>query len=133
VIDPWAFTDGAGDETFARFVHNMAPFRERLTVLRGKSQLMRQLPDEEFDVIYIDGEHTSAAVMHDAVLGYELLKVNGLLIFDDYLGGDRSTAFPKPAIDVFHAAYGQLGKVRLMSDGYQRIYRKTAVAPEQRA
>jgi hypothetical protein len=124
VIDPWAYTDGAGEDTFARFSGNVLPFRDRLTVLRGKSQLMRQLPCDTFDLIYIDGEHTSAAVMHDAVLGHELLKPQGLLIFDDYLGGDRSVAFPKPAIDLFHAAYGHAGKAVLLSDGYQRIYRK---------
>jgi len=126
VIDPWAYTDGAGEDTFARFSSNVRAFRDRLTILRGKSQLMRQLPEAAFDAIYIDGEHTSAAVMHDAVLGYELLKPNGLLIFDDYLGGDRSVSFPKPAIDFFHAAYGVAGKVQLLSDGYQRIYRKRA-------
>lgn len=128
VIDPWAFTDGATDETFSRFSHNVSQFSDRVTVMRGTSKLMRTLGDCEYDVIYVDGEHTSAAVMHDAVLAYELLKAGGLLIFDDYLGGDKSVKYPKPAIDLFHAAYGVLGKIEILSDGYQRIYRKREVA-----
>jgi predicted O-methyltransferase YrrM len=124
VIDPWALTDGANDETFKRFSHNVSPFRDRVAVMRGTSQLMKTLPDCEYDVIYIDGDHTSAAVMHDAVIAYDLLKTSGLLIFDDYLGGDRSVKYPKPAIDLFHAAYVVLGKIEILSDGYQRIYRK---------
>jgi predicted NAD/FAD-binding protein len=124
VIDPWSFTDGASEETFNRFSANISPFSERVKVMRGKSQLMRTLPDQEYDVIYLDGDHTSAAVIHDAVLAYELLKPGGLLIFDDYLGGDRSIKWSKPAIDFFGAAYGALFRVELVSDTYQRVYRR---------
>jgi methyltransferase family protein len=126
VIDPWAFTDGASDDTFNRFRANISPFSDRVTVMRGKSQLMRTLRDQEYDVIYLDGEHTSAAVIHDAVLAYELLKPGGLLIFDDYLGGDKSVKWPKPAVDFFQAAYGVLKRVELISDTYQRIYKRLA-------
>ena len=93
---------------------------------------MRSLPDREYDLIYIDGEHTSAAAIHDAILAFELLKVDGLLIFDDYLGGDKSFMYPKPAVDFFHEAYGALNRLELISDGYQRIYKKLdGVAPPQ--
>jgi hypothetical protein len=124
VIDPWAFTDGASDDTFSRFSANISPYGDRVTVMRGKSQLMRTLRDQEYDVIYLDGDHTSAAVIHDAVLAYELVKPGGLLIFDDYGGGDRTIKWPKPAIDFFGEAYGALMRVELVSDTYQRIYKR---------
>jgi hypothetical protein len=93
---------------------------------------MRKLKDCEYDVIYIDGEHTSSAVLHDAILAYELVKIGGLMIFDDYQGGDKSLMYPKPAVDFFHDAYGALKKLELVSDSYQRIYRKLAsIAPPQ--
>ncbi|SNT13945.1 Methyltransferase domain-containing protein [Noviherbaspirillum humi] len=132
VIDPWAFTNDASEDTFKRFKNNVAPYSERVSVMKGKSQLMRSLPDREFDLVYIDGEHTSAAVIHDAVLGFELLKVGGLMIFDDYQGGDKTVMYPKPAVDFFHQAYGALNRLELISDSYQRIYRKTdGIAPPQ--
>jgi predicted O-methyltransferase YrrM len=132
VIDPWNFTANATDETFNRFKSNISPYSDRVEILRGKSELAKSLPSNQFDAIYIDGEHTSAAVLHDAVIGYELLKVGGLLIFDDYLGGDRSIMYPKLAVDFFHEAYAVLHKVKLISDGYQRIYKKLdGVAPPQ--
>lgn len=124
VIDPWAYTNDAGEETNRRFLSNIASFNDRVIVMRGKSQLMRKLDDHQYDIVYIDGEHTSAAVLHDAILAYELVKVGGLLIFDDYQGGDKSLMYPKPAIDFFTEAYGSLSKIRLVSDGYQRIYKK---------
>ena len=132
VIDPWKFTANATDATFERFKGNVAPYSDRVKIMRGKSVLARTLPDQEFDAIYIDGEHTSAAVLHDAVICFELLKVGGLLIFDDYLGGDRSLMYPKPAVDFFHQAYIALKKVKLVSDGGQRIYKKLdGIAPPQ--
>lgn len=132
VIDPWDFTANASDETFNRFVSNALPYSDRVEIIRGKSELAKTLPSCQFDAIYIDGEHTSAAVLHDAVIGYELLKVDGLLIFDDYLGGDKSIMYPKPAIDFFQAAYTAVHKVELISDNYQRIYKKLGgAAPPQ--
>ena len=132
VIDPWAFTNDASEDTYNRFKSNISPFNDRVTVMRGTSQLMRTLQDKEYDVIYIDGEHTSSAVLHDAILAYELVKIGGLLIFDDYQGGDKSLMYPKPAVDFFHEAYGALNKIELVSDSYQRIYKKLAgVAPPQ--
>jgi predicted O-methyltransferase YrrM len=60
-----------------------------------------------FDLIYVDGSHQAPDVLSDAVLAFMLLRVGGLLIFDDYLwsmGGPGTQDFyksPKPAIDAF--------------------------------
>lgn len=132
VIDPWNFTANASDETFSRFRSNISPYIDRVEICRGKSELARSFTSNQFDAVYVDGEHTSAAVLHDAVISYELLKVGGLLIFDDYLGGDKSIMYPKPAVDFFQDAYTALHKIELISDGYQRIYKKLdGVAPPQ--
>jgi len=40
-------------------------------------------PDIKFDVIYVDGEHDLKSVLTDAILSYNLLADNALLIFDD--------------------------------------------------
>jgi predicted O-methyltransferase YrrM len=60
-----------------------------------------------FDLIYVDGSHHATDVLQDAILGFQLLRVGGLLIFDDYLwrlepdGQQDSFNMPKPAIDAF--------------------------------
>jgi hypothetical protein len=41
-------------------------------------------PEEKFDFIYIDGAHTSAQVLMDAINAFPRLKVGGVLAFDDY-------------------------------------------------
>jgi predicted O-methyltransferase YrrM len=60
-----------------------------------------------FDVIYVDGSHQAPDVLIDCVMSYQLLKVGGLMIFDDYLwsmealGQQDPLNMPKPAIDAF--------------------------------
>ena len=46
--------------------------------------VLRRLPLESFDIIYIDGSHAVNDVLEDAVLSFRLLKPEGILIFDDY-------------------------------------------------
>ena len=59
------------------------------------------------DLVYVDGSHQAADVLVDAVLGFKLLKVGGVIAFDDYLwsealpSGRDPLRCPKPAIDAF--------------------------------
>ena len=57
-----------------------------------------------YDFIYVDADHTSAAVLKDAANSWSRLKPNGILAFDDYLWGvglqDQSLA-PQQGIDKF--------------------------------
>lgn len=64
-----------------------------------------------FDMVYVDGSHESPDVLGDAVLGFHLLKVGGLMVFDDYvwglgLGADPVMS-PKFAIDSFSNIFGK--------------------------
>lgn len=59
-----------------------------------------------FDFIYIDGSHQTEDVLTDAVLGFKLLKPQGVMAFDDYLWREISDRgfvenAPKLAIDAF--------------------------------
>ena len=62
---------------------------------------------ESIDLIYIDGSHEAPDVLTDACLAFPLLRVGGVMIFDDYtwfLGAyaERDPIqMPKPAIDAF--------------------------------
>lgn len=62
---------------------------------------------EYFDLIYVDGSHQAPDVLTDAVLAFQLLRVGGLMIFDDYLWSMEAAGrqdfynMPKPAIDAF--------------------------------
>jgi predicted O-methyltransferase YrrM len=63
-----------------------------------------------FDFIYIDGSHVPSDVFLDAALAFKLLRVGGVLIFDDYEFGDEESSdspftHPHIAIDAFISTY----------------------------
>jgi predicted O-methyltransferase YrrM len=121
-VDPWT-TYSQNSDTFnsyftsesewdfrnhkRTFLHNIynSGFMEKVTVIQDSSHLA--LPKlisngDKFDIIFIDGNHTSPFVITDCVMSWYLLNKGGLMIFDDYLWGDvNSTNSPKIAIDSF--------------------------------
>jgi predicted O-methyltransferase YrrM len=84
--------------------------RAKFRKLKGRSSEL--LPcliaaKERFDWIYVDGSHEAADVLTDAIYSFHLLRVGGILIFDDYIWRNDATKgcdilnLPKPAIDAF--------------------------------
>jgi predicted O-methyltransferase YrrM len=105
----------------------------RIQVIQGTSrQEMWRLPRESFDVILVDGSHLASDVLHDAVVAWELLKINGVLILDDYqLGTPVDPAFnrhlasdlrPREAIDAFVLSHRR--ELEVVYSDYQMVLRK---------
>lgn len=101
----------------------------RLETFHGTSR--DYFADEDqppFDFVYIDGDHTAAAVLDDAIGAYWALRVGGLLAFDDYLwkpsDGGGVTKSPGPAIDAFGAVYAD--RLQVLETGLQVWFRKIA-------
>lgn len=70
-------------------------------VLRGMSQV--ELPflseyDYRFDLAFIDGDHTAAAVQHDVMWALRLLKPGGILACHDF-GEDCCCPDVRPTLD----------------------------------
>ena len=45
----------------------------------------QKLNNEIYDIIYVDGDHDFKSVYKDLINSFEVLKVNGLIIIDDFL------------------------------------------------
>ncbi len=64
--------------------------------------------DHPFDAAFIDGDHSAAAVLSDAVRAFDLLKPGGILMFDDFdwdrTGGAKED-IPRTAILAFLSCY----------------------------
>ena len=76
-----------------------------------------------FDAVYIDGSHKSWHVLEDAVLSFPLLKVGGVMLFDDYQGGDiLSLEYPHQAINVFLKIHSD--SIEVVHRDYQLAIRK---------
>ena len=111
-IDPWEDYDEYDEykneqsrnyETFIENVKNSG-FEDKIIINRGFSNKeINKFDDNFFDIIYIDGNHEADYVLEDAVSSFRKLKVNGILIFDDY--GWYSSHEVEKAVDAFVSAY----------------------------
>ena len=80
----------------ARFRQNTAAFADRITEHPGYSFDSLRRIEGEFDFIYIDGWHSAFGALADGVMTWPLLKVGGVMIFDDYLWVPPKQAPRKP-------------------------------------
>ncbi|HWJ20337.1 MAG TPA: class I SAM-dependent methyltransferase [Geobacterales bacterium] len=145
-IDSWEGSaehksDGTNmSEVEARFLHNtklsseLAAHNVALAIHKGFSDyhLSKLFSDGKrnyFDFIYIDGSHYASDVICDAVLSFRLLRIGGVIAFDDYLWAGHNIPFgvitdplgcPKLGIDAFTNLYGN--RIRLLSAPLYQIY-----------
>lgn len=98
---------------YDRFTHNtkshiqsgkIIPHRgESIYVLSKFIQEVKEGKREKYDLIYVDASHEAKDVLVDASLSWNLLRVGGIMVFDDYYFGDpkKPNMRPRPAIDGF--------------------------------
>lgn len=97
------------------------------SIIELANQLRTMKDGELFDFIYIDGSHQAPDVLADAVLAWKLLKLGGIMVFDDYLWGDPRVPLhrPKIAIDAFMNIYG--GEINVMHISLQMAVKKVVL------
>jgi predicted O-methyltransferase YrrM len=80
-----------------------------------------------FDFAYVDGGHEAANVLADLVCAFDLCRVGGLIICDDYLWNyeDNLRLSPKMAIDSFVNCYHNKLKIPIKLPLYQMYLIKT--------
>lgn len=99
------------DKLINKFIANIELHKNKVTIHRGLSGdiLKTSFKPDTFDFIYIDGSHTAYDVLQDAVLSHPLLKVGGIIIFDDFGWKDPNnlhpTNSPELGITCFYNTY----------------------------
>lgn len=106
--------------------------RDSVTTMVGPSQdLLATLPADSVDIAYIDGSHTADDVLADAVLVWRLLRVGGVLVFDDFLwvGRGKKELLPvelRPSLAVSSFLTSYRNTIEVLHNDYQVIVRKIA-------
>ena len=120
-------------DLYARFKENVAS-AQKVTQKVGARKydsyialgtMIQQGYKNQFDFIYIDGDHTAPAVLTDACMAWPLLKQGGIMLFDDYHWSPpefNEYQKPKRAVDAFSHVFGNQFKV--VHDGYQVAVQK---------
>lgn len=109
------------------FDANLSEYGDRHTKYRGTSyQYFNDYFEiEKFDLIYIDGSHHSDDVMVDAIKSFEMLKVGGLMIFDDYFWQYYSRAIDNPSGAINAFVRLKRNQLEVICFDYQLVLRKT--------
>jgi predicted O-methyltransferase YrrM len=125
------------DEVERRFDHNVAlalpkTKQAKLEKHKGPSAgvLAKLIADGHagsFDFVYVDGSHEAADVLADLVAAFQLCKVKGFIVCDDYLWGyeDNLRTSPKLAIDSFINCYNNKLQIPPKTPLYQMYLIKT--------
>lgn len=76
-------------------------------------ETLAQYPDQYFDLLYVDADHSYEAVRRDADLAARKIKTTGIVVFNDYIMWDHVT----------DSAYGVVPVVNalIVNDGWQVI------------
>jgi hypothetical protein len=101
--------------------------RVKLHQMTTDAFLLNQAWDRpSYDFVYIDAAHDARNVLRDAVLAFDLLKVGGVAVFDDYRWEVMADEVdrPKLAIDSFLSCYAR--QIEVLGIGWQVALKKTA-------
>jgi predicted O-methyltransferase YrrM len=133
VIDPWikysestvanisGLDNLINDNTYDLFLQNTEKYKDKIIKYKGFSKDVLPTLKQEYDFIFIDGDHSTEAVLQDAIDSFKLLKVNGIMAFDDYEWEWDNTS-PKPAINQFISDYAD--KIEVLEKNYQLTLKK---------
>jgi predicted O-methyltransferase YrrM len=123
----YAATEQVLSNIESSFDANTAPFAARLTKYQGTSFSFfnEDSKGRKFDLIYIDGSHHCDDVIVDAVKCFQILKVGGLIIFDDYLWKWYPRAADNPAAAVNAFLRLKKGSYKLVRVYTQLVIEKT--------
>jgi predicted O-methyltransferase YrrM len=86
---------------YERFTNNVGEYLKsgKITLIRDLSKNVYHSLIEEFsskiDLIYIDGDHRPDSVYLDAINCFELCKIGGYILFDDYFWKDTGVGIDR--------------------------------------
>ena len=122
------------DAVHMRAEANIKPFSDRARLIKNHSvkalcQLVVEFEDQRgFDLIYIDAGHFATDVVIESALCWNMLKVGGIMFWDDYKNqGVRNTV--KTGADAFLGCVA--GRYETLFTNHQLGIRKMAEAQDQ--
>ena len=134
-IDPFSASENLRqevvDDAKLTFKKNMLEFPQVELIEKNSFEGLLELHQRgiKADFIYVDGSHFAKDVLSDAVFGFELLNIGGVMLFDDAVSwryGEHIQDSPKVAVDAFIQCNWNRLRVLEMPGGYQTAIKRVS-------
>ena len=134
-IDPFSASENLRqevvDDAKLTFKKNMLEFPQVELIEKTSFEGLLELHQRgiKADFIYVDGSHFAKDVLSDAVFGFELLNIGGVMLFDDAVSwryGEYIQDSPKVAVDAFIQCNWNRLRVLEMPGGYQTAIKRVS-------
>ena len=134
-IDPFSASENLRqevvDDVKLTFKKNMLGFPQVELIEKNSFEGLLELHWRAIkaDFIYVDGSHFAKDVLSDAVFGFELLNIGGVMLFDDAVSwryGEHIQDSPKVAVDAFIQCNWNRLRVLEMPGGYQTAIKRVS-------
>lgn len=108
------------------FDYNLEIYKNRISKYKGTSIsfFAKEHKKNFYDFIYIDGSHHSNDVLIDSIMCFEMLKVGGIMVFDDYLWRYYENINDNPAFAINNFLKFKKGHFKLVKVYYQLVIMK---------
>lgn len=99
------------EEVYEAFIQNVATVKkDNQTVTFYKQTSVQTLPyllmqPTRYDFIYVDGSHQAPDVLFDVVNSWQILRQGGVMLLDDYGGGDTVKEAAEAFLYIFREKY----------------------------
>ena len=131
-VDMWQNNDALKEFNFSKieinFDKNTKKYKKNLKKYKQSSDhFFKSTKDliNYYDIIYIDGDHYYEAVFRDLLNSFKALKINGIIIIDDFIGFNLYKNYnknPIGAVVVFINVYYR--KIKILNITNQIIIKK---------
>lgn len=89
--EDWAYNENNVDPWKEHLYKEMKKYHveDTITIYEGDSRIrIHDVPDNSYDIVFIDGGHEYDIVKSDIEHGYKKLKKNGIMVLDDFDGSE---------------------------------------------
>jgi len=126
-VDPFDLSDVTTpltDMTKENFLFNIRNSKNASKITLKDTYSNKFFPEnkEKFDIIYIDGTHLEADIIHDMTEADKVLKSGGIMWMDDYMGGNIANGNIRKTMDGF--VEENKARYQVIHKGYQLALRK---------
>ena len=130
-VETFEGSDEHSDINFTKikknFEFNLSEFEDRYKIFQTSSDNFFEKNTGEsnlYDIIYVDGSHESNQVKNDAYNSFNLLRENGIMVFDDFLRDHYTDIDRNPFSAIIHFIENNNKKINIIHFGYQLILQK---------